>query len=122
MNIYVATSGEYSDYGIEEVFTDKKQAELYCATHGCYLEVYEADRTKIETEQNPKFIWECGENWRGEFIYNNYGEMTFKDIFIKPRYSSQKLKISLDADVEDEKVKKILKDKYMQWKLERENI
>ena len=83
MNIYVATSGEYSDYGIEEVFTDKKQAELYCATHGCYLEVYEADRTKIETEQNPKFIWECGENWRGEFIYNNYGEMTFKDIFIK---------------------------------------
>ena len=111
MEIYIATSGEYSDYGIEEVFTDKKQAELYCATHGCYLEVYEADRTKIETEQKPKFIWECGENWRGEFFCNNYREMTFKDIFIKSRYSSKKLKISLDADVEDEKAKKILKDK-----------
>ena len=122
MEIYIATSGEYSNYGIEEVFTDKKQAELYCATHGCYLEVYEADRTKIETEQKPKFIWECGENWRGEFIYNNCREMTFKDIFIKSRYSSQKLKISLDADIEDEKAKKILKDKYMQWKAEQENI
>ena len=122
MEIYIATSGEYSDYGIEEVFTDKKQAELYCATHGCYLEVYEADRTKIETEQKPKFIWECGENWRGEFVCNNYREMTFKDIFIKSRYSSQKLKISLDSDVEDEKAKKILKDKYMQWKAEKENI
>ena len=48
--------------------------------------------------------------------------MTFKDIFIKSRYSGQKLKISLDADIEDEKAKKILKDKYMQWKAEQENI
>ena len=38
MTIYIATDGEYSDYCIEAVFTDKNQAELFCATHGCYLE------------------------------------------------------------------------------------
>ena len=120
MEIYIATSGEYSDYGIEEVFTDKKQAELYCATHGCCLEVYEADRTKIETEQKPKYIWFCGESWKGDFVCKTYGEMTFKDIFIKSSFLE--LKISLNADIEEKKVEKILKDKYMQWKAEQENI
>ena len=120
MEIYIATSGEYSDYGIEKVFTDKKQAKLYCATHECCLEIYKADETRIETEQNPKFIWECGEDWRGDFICKTYREMTFKDIFRKSNFLG--LKISLDADIEDEKAEKILKDKYMQWKAEQENI
>ena len=120
MEIYIATSGEYSDYGIEEVFTDKKQAELYCATHGYCLEIYKADKTRIETKQKPKYIWLCEENWKGDFDCKTYGEMTFKDIFIKSGFL--RLKISLDADIEDEKAKKILKDKYMQWKAEQENI
>ena len=120
MEIYIATSGEYSDYMIEEVFTDKKQAALYCATHECCLEIYKADKTRIEAKQKPKCIWRCGENWRRDFSCKTYGEMTFKDIFIQSGISS--LKISLDADIEDEKAKKILKDKYMQWKAERENI
>ena len=120
MEIYIATSGEYSDYGIEEVFTNKKQAELYCATHECCLEIYEADETRIETEQKPKYIWFCGNNWRGDFTCETYREMTFKDVFDKSSFLD--LEISLDADIEDEKAKKILKDKYMQWKAEQENI
>lgn len=31
MKIYAVTTGEYSEYHICEVFTDKKKAELYCA-------------------------------------------------------------------------------------------
>lgn len=120
MEIYIATSGEYSDYGIEKVFTDKKQAELYCATHECRLEIYEADETRIETEQKPKYIWFCGNNWRGDFTCETYREMTFKDVFDKSSFLD--LEISLDADIEDKKAEKILKDKYMQWKAEKENI
>ena len=51
MTIYVVTSGEYSDYGIDAVFTDKKQAELYCAVHEeSHVETYIADQEKIEGE------------------------------------------------------------------------
>ena len=51
MNIYIVTSGEYSDYGIDAVFTDKKQAELYCAVHKyCRVETHKADQEKIEGE------------------------------------------------------------------------
>ena len=38
MNIYIVTSGEYSDYKIETVFSSQEQAELYCATHEDDLE------------------------------------------------------------------------------------
>lgn len=44
MKIYVVTSGEYSDYCIEAVFTDKEKAKLYCAAH----EKYTADYPRIE--------------------------------------------------------------------------
>lgn len=51
MKIYIVTSGEYSGYGIEAVFTDKKQAELYCAVHKyCRVEEYDADREHLEGE------------------------------------------------------------------------
>lgn len=33
MEIYVVTSGEYSDYHIDAVFTDISKAEMYCAVH-----------------------------------------------------------------------------------------
>lgn len=56
MTIYVVTSGEYSDYGINAVFTSREQAELYCATHNdnskygyqCEVEEYEADTPVLE--------------------------------------------------------------------------
>lgn len=53
MKIYIVTSGEYSGYGIDAVFTDKKQAELYCAVHvhkESHVETYIADQEKIEGE------------------------------------------------------------------------
>lgn len=31
--VYIVTSGEYSSYGIDAVFLDKEQAEMFCATH-----------------------------------------------------------------------------------------
>lgn len=31
--VYIVVSGEYSDYGINTVFSDLKSAEMYCALH-----------------------------------------------------------------------------------------
>lgn len=60
MTIYVVTSGRYSDYHIDAVFTDRKQAELYCAAtdsrrgdydnDSCNIEEYETDGVKLEGE------------------------------------------------------------------------
>ena len=33
MTVFVVTSGEYSDFHISAIFSDKEQAELYCAVH-----------------------------------------------------------------------------------------
>jgi hypothetical protein len=42
--IYVVTSGEYSDYGIDAVFTDKSKAELFAEPYeDRIVEEYEAD-------------------------------------------------------------------------------
>lgn len=60
MTIYVVTSGEYSDYHIDAVFTDRRQAELYCAAtdsrraewdyDSCSIEEYETDGARLEGE------------------------------------------------------------------------
>ena len=65
--IYIVTSGEYSDYGIEAVFTDKYEAEKYCATENlsrwsdCRVEEYEVYTCKCESREKMLYefvIWE----------------------------------------------------------------
>lgn len=112
MTIYVATSGEYSEYHIVGVFTDKNQAELFCATHEYYLEEYEADQVKIETNKKPKRIWCFVSNfsrfWTDDII-------TFSDI---EDFSDYVKRVSLDTSIDEEKAKKIICDKYAKWKAE----
>lgn len=58
MLVYVVTSGAYSDYGIDQIFTNKKQAELFCAVHNsknpygydCHVEEWATDEVKLEGE------------------------------------------------------------------------
>ena len=61
MTIYVVTSGEYSEYGINAVFTDVEKASLYCAGHydeysQPKIEVWETSDEKIESDADT--IWE----------------------------------------------------------------
>ena len=45
MKVYVITSGEYSDYGIDAVFTDKALAEEYADRNPSRrIETYEANK------------------------------------------------------------------------------
>lgn len=64
MTVYIVTDGEYSGYHIEAVFTNKEQAELYCATHECVdgrgspeIEKWEVDNHKFESAVPVKKMW-----------------------------------------------------------------
>ena len=118
MTIYVATSGSYSDYQIDAVFTDKRQAEIYCAEHNCWLEEYESDEVRIETKKTPKKIWCAAFNRSGLFdLWDDY--MTFLEI---QEIRVGNVRISLDASIDKEKAKKIICDKYAQWQSEKEKL
>ncbi len=58
MRIYVITSGEYSDYRIETVFTDKRKAEIYAATHSANIEEYEADECQVSSNTDVYVVHE----------------------------------------------------------------
>ena len=47
MKVYVITSGEYSDYGIQAVTLNREKAELICAINNRNIR-YSEDRSKIE--------------------------------------------------------------------------
>ena len=51
--VYVITSGEYSDYGINRIFLDRDLAEAYCAVHH-NDSPYDEDRPQIE-------VWEISD-------------------------------------------------------------
>lgn len=51
--VYIVTSGEYSNYGIEAVFKDKLKAQTYCKCHeDCGIEEYYFNDDKIYTMFN----------------------------------------------------------------------
>lgn len=49
-DVYIVTSGSYSDYGIDRVFKSRKKAELYCECHeGCEVEEWDFNDDSIYT-------------------------------------------------------------------------
>lgn len=50
MIIYVVTDGEYSDYRIKAVFTEKERAEKYIKLYGGVIEEYEANKELIHED------------------------------------------------------------------------
>ena len=118
MTIYIATYGEYSDYCIKGVFTDKTQAELYCATHEYYLEEYEADQVKTTTEKQPLIFWFARFNYSGLYSIS-YEYFTFQK---QEHFGETWANVALDAKIDREKAKKIISDKHAKWKAEQQNV
>lgn len=127
--IYIITSGDYSEYGIEAVFTDKHEAEKYCAfyndevSYEKRIEEYIADKETIETER--------------QIVYQYFGYYDFSTAkmnvlpprikFLKPGEKQIEDKMHFRRIVNlyernDVKARKILQDMYMKWKAEREGI
>lgn len=115
--IYIVTDGCYSNYHIEAVFTDLKQAELYCATHTGDIEEFDADTHHFDTTKEPKISWtgvfyKSGEQeWHEicrQYTFNNFER-------IIRSWGKVYVTITLDKSVSKEKAEKILCDKYAQW-------
>lgn len=79
--VYIVTSGEYLDYGIDEVFDNREDAEKYVCLHKEYsyldLRVEEYDICKNAELDNVKvyygitFILRDNENNYFEIVYDN---------------------------------------------------
>ena len=116
------TDGEYSDYHICEVFTDKRQAQLYAAANNCYgVEEYEADRIKADAAKKPLRQWVAIID-RG-FVHHVFGNgFTFANKEVWQERSSWKngrFYTSLEPDIEEEQAVKIIADRYSKWTAER---
>lgn len=128
MKVYVVTSGEYSDYGINAVFIDEEQAKLYCATYERdypTIEEFDTDDHKIKSDNVVKRLWEVdmyenGTPIRCRYSYtfksvNNISHIPSRHDFYKGYYQ---IAITLDNDIPREKAFKIIHDKIATWKYE----
>ena len=56
-DVYIVTSGIYSDYGIDQVFKSREKAELYCECHeGCKIEEWDFNDDCIYTAYDYAYI------------------------------------------------------------------
>ena len=122
MTIYICTEGSYSDYHIEEVFTDKDQALIYCATHNCELEEYEADAVKLESDK--AVMREFGAHFSNDGTLKHLYEqgIVFEHPFrVRPGFAAHTYcTATFPLSTEDEEfVKKAMCDMYAQWKYQR---
>lgn len=130
MKVYIVTSGSYSDYHIDEVFTDRKQAYLYCAArntgiNGEYeVEEYDTDTSKLESRKSPNRVWfgriqHINARKFGELQKFLYRWETFDTRNeINDRGNWVELYVTTDLNTPEEKVKRIMLDRFHQWKYE----
>lgn len=134
MKIYIVTSGSYSAYHIDEVFTNLEQAQLYCAARntaefGDYnVEEYDSDTCKLESQKTVNKVWK-GRFIRG--IDGKYGELVKYIARWETTESKNKIVdhgnwieiyVTTDLSVPEEKVKRIMIDRFYHWKYENDKM
>ncbi len=121
MKVYVITDGEYEDYEIKAIFTDEKQAQIYCAKNECdNIEVFEANPETFDTNIAPKKLW-IGRFWNANGFEHDEIESryTLRDVDSVTKsfgMADVVVKVSLDINVDQEDAERIIFDKYTQWK------
>ena len=106
--IYIVTSGEYSDYHIDAVFSTQKLAEDYIQQNGTDYKIEEYNLDE-EIDRNTKL-------WRVEFDVNDgefkeasvrdYAKDYFRDICkVSDYFRSRRISFFVDADTMDRAVK-----------------
>lgn len=132
--IYVVTSGSYSDYCIDEVFEDKRKAEIYCATRNTQydlifiehrIEEYEIADENIEYEADIKtaYRFEIFESdkkrHRKSGILKRVNEIDSAEV-IRERYSGELLAIITIPTDSWSKAFKIAQDMFARCRYEKE--
>lgn len=86
--VYVVTTGEYSDYQIDQIFTSLDKAEQYVAANSRYLDEY-----RIETYDVDDVDVDVNKDEMGYCYYNSLGLMMtpmFKSRFVKIKEKHEK--------------------------------
>ena len=118
MKIYIVADGDYSDYHIEAVFTEKKRAERFAALHKLgYVSEWEADERQIEGDIDVCVVHAFG-------VYNGFFDLNthyFSDRKVEGVRTSLWGNVTIYVSLEkfdSSKAKKIAEDMYAQWKYE----
>ena len=120
MTVYVCTDGSYSDYHIEQIFTDKEQALICCAANGYSLEEYEADAVKLESTKpvEQEFGMHFSRDGSTQYLYEKglVFEHPFRvHTYITSYYCTATFPIGTDGEF----AKKALCDMFATWKYHR---
>lgn len=107
MKVYVITSGEYSDYGIQAVTLNREKAELICAINNRNIR-YSEDRSKIEEYDTDEIqcesIGDVGICYTAKFDYKalEIRRLTFEpDMFLQLALAT--FRACLDGEREDKR-------------------
>lgn len=146
--IYVVTSGEYSDYGIVKIFENIEDAEQFCAIHNdaakpyddlYYLEIFPVhsygEKEKIQTYKALSCrIIEFGDtipltvniiNIETQFSKKPF-DKSFRcvDFWAGEREYSGVIPVNKTYDIYEQReiVEKIIRDEFYKWKAEKEGI
>ena len=136
MKVYLITSGEYSDYHVDAVSLDEKEAERICATFNngrcsdmyCNIEEYDTEDIKVITQDEVKTRFcMCVEYKSGETrCFNEMGLVSenVNEISVKRYDGSDKIEITatLPKGTTEDKAKKIMFDRIARFKAERASI
>lgn len=119
--VYIVTSGDYSDYAIEAVFSTREKAEEYVDAHGSDYRVEEYPVDDAEVKKNES-IWLVFIDWKtGEVLsansenYDSYYTDKVDTVQYKDTGFYKFLNFVLESD-SMERVKKVASERFMQVK------
>lgn len=119
--VYIVTSGDYSDYHIDAVFSTRKKAKEYVDAHGSdyCVEEYPVDDTPVEKKES---IWLASIDWKtGEVMsanpenYDSYYTDKVDTVQYRDTGFNKYLDFVLESD-SMERVKKVASERFMQVK------
>lgn len=136
MKVYVIASGEYSDYYINAVALTRENAEQICAmlnspkrhySDVATIEEYDTDEIQCGVNEDVGLCYEAKFNYKTlENIYWGEPFYSFARNEIKRGLLDHRYEILIAAtfprDMPQEKVRKIMKDRVVKWKAEREGL
>ncbi len=133
--IFVVTSGCYSDYSIEKIFTTREAAEKYCASENakkawpsldnedefgvsnweneCRVEEYPVDNVQFVLTEKPMKERYIYTRYQDKEYFTSYGTTYAKDSFVKVMKDTKEcvqVAIVADYNTPTEKLKKIVYD------------
>ncbi len=127
MTAYVVTSGTYSDYHIEAIFSTKRAAELYVAAHeptsddvycsmDLYIEEYEMDNNKVVTDKHIYYHYRYIPRTNEKAVMPTFN---YKEPYVKNnKFGYSKIEFFHYWSTNDNLTKKALADEYHKWKAE----